>query len=207
MSKTTVIGLTGPTGAGKSAVARRLETAGATVIDADVLARRVVEPGEAALTALVERFSAAILTPDGTLDRARLAKVVFADREAIERLNAIIHPLVQQEMDAQLELCRKNGEQVVVLDVPLLFEAGMQHMGDIVACVTAPQEIQIMRMHSRNGYTREEAMSRIRSQMAVDEKAKRSDVVIDTNCTLDELRTNVEMLYQEWLDAARKENT
>lgn len=202
-----IIALTGGIACGKTTVSQMLAERGAAVIDADQISRGLTAPGGRALPAVRETFGDGVFLEDGTLDRARLAKVVFADREAIERLNAIIHPLVQQEMDAQLELCRKNGEQVVVLDVPLLFEAGMQHMGDIVACVTAPQEIQIMRMHSRNGYTREEAMSRIRSQMAVDEKAKRSDVVIDTNCTLDELRTNVEMLYQEWLDAARKENT
>ena len=202
-----IIALTGGIACGKTTVSQMLAERGAAVIDADQISRGLTAPGGKALPMVREAFGDGVFLEDGTLDRTQLAKVVFADREAIERLNAIIHPLVQREMDAQLELCRKNGEQVVVLDVPLLFEAGMQHMGDIVACVTAPQEIQIMRMHSRNGYTREEAMSRIRSQMAVDEKAKRSDVVIDTNCTLDELRTNVEMLYQEWLDAARKENT
>ena len=107
------------------------------------------------------------------------------------------------QMEAQLETCRKNGAQIVILDVPLLFEANMQHMGDLVACVTAPEDIQIARMKSRNGYSREEALSRIRNQMPVGEKAARSDVVIDTNVPLEQLERNVQRLYQGWM--ARKE--
>ena len=201
-----IIALTGGIACGKTTVSQMLTEMGAAVIDADLISRGLTAPGGRALPAVRKAFGNGVFLEDGTLDRAALSRVVFADKEAIERLNAIIHPLVKQEMDEQLEACRKNGVQVVVLDVPLLFEAGMQHMGDIVACVTAPQEIQIMRKHSRNGYTREEAMSRIRNQMPVEEKAGRSDVVIDTNCTLQELRTKVETLYQGWADAARKEN-
>ena len=100
----------------------------------------------------------------------------------------------------------QNGRRSRCIDVPLLFEAGMQGMGDIVVCVTAPEEVQIARLHSRNGYTREEALSRIRNQMPVEEKAHLSDVVIDTNCTLAELAQKVETLYQGWADAARKEH-
>lgn len=201
-----IIALTGGIACGKTTVSGMLAEMGASVIDADQISRSLTAPGGRALPMVREAFGDGVFLPDGMLDRAQLAKVVFADRAAVERLNGIIHPLVKLEMDEQLEACRKNGAGVVVLDVPLLFEAGMQHMGDVVACVAAPQEIQIARMHSRNGYTREEAMSRIRNQMPVDEKAKRSDVVIDTNCTLEELRTKVEMLYQGWADAARKEN-
>ena len=201
-----IIALTGGIACGKSTVAGMLAEMGASVIDADQISRSLTAPGGKALPMVREAFGEKVFFPDGTLDRAALSSMVFADRESIARLNGIIHPLVKLEMDAQLDRCRKSGEQVVVLDVPLLFEAGMQHMGDVVACVAAPQEIQIARMHSRNGYTREEAMSRIRNQMPVDEKAKRSDVVIDTSCTLEELRTKVEMLYQGWADAARKEN-
>ena len=106
-------------------------------------------------------------------------------------------------MEYQLAECRKQGAQVVVLDVPLLFEAGMQHMGDWTVCVTAPEDVQIARMASRNGYTREEAISRIRNQMPVAEKARLSDIVIDTDKPLPELQKDVESLYQSWI--ARKE--
>ena len=106
-------------------------------------------------------------------------------------------------MENQLAECRKQGARVVVLDVPLLFEANMQHMGDLVACVTAPQEVQIARMQSRNGYTREEAFSRIRNQMPVSEKARLSDIVIVTDKPLPALQKDVERLYQGW--TARKE--
>ena len=110
---------------------------------------------------------------------------------------------MKQHMENQLMQCRKQGAQIVVLDVPLLFEANMQHMGDLVACVTAPEEVQIARMATRNGYTREEALSRIRNQMPVCEKARLSDVVIDTDKPLPRLEQDVEILYQSWI--ARKE--
>ena len=123
-----IIALTGGIACGKTTVSQMLAEMGAAVIDADQISRSLTAPGGKALPMVREAFGDGVFLEDGTLDRAQLAKVVFADREAIERLNAIIHPLVQREMDAQLELCRKNGEQVVVLDVPLLFEAGM-HKG------------------------------------------------------------------------------
>jgi len=200
------IALTGGIACGKSTVSGMLAALGAAVIDADQISRALTAPGGAALKDVRLAFGEKVFHADGTLDRAALSAVVFADEQAIRTLNGIIHPMVRQQMEEQMDECRKNGALVVILDVPLLFEAGMQGMGDIVACVVAPQEVQIARMHSRNAYTREEALSRIRNQMPVEEKARLSDVVIDTNCTLDELQKAVEALYQGWAEAARKEN-
>lgn len=197
------IALTGGIACGKSTVSGMLAALGASIIDADQISRALTAPNGLALPAIRETFGSSVFHADGTLDRPALSALVFADKAAIAKLNAIIHPLVKQQMDEQLAVCRKNGAPVVVLDVPLLFEANMQHMGDLVACVTAPEKEQIARMHSRNGYTREEALSRIRNQMPVSEKARLSDIVIDTNRPLPELQKDVETLYQGW--TARKE--
>ena len=197
------IALTGGIACGKSTVSGILAALGASIIDADQISRALTAPGGDALPAVRETFGDAVFHADGTLNRPALSALVFADKSAIEKLNGIIHPLVKLHMENQLSECRKNGAQVVVLDVPLLFEANMQHMGDLVACVTAPEEVQITRMASRNGYSREEALSRIRNQMPVSEKAARSDVVIDTNKPLGELQKDMENLYQSWI--ARKE--
>jgi len=197
------IALTGGIACGKSTVSAMLAQLGASIIDADQISRSLTAPGGLALPAIRQAFGDGVFHADGTLNRPALSAVVFSNAQAIQQLNAITHPLVQQQMEAQLETCRKNGVQIVILDVPLLFEANMQHMGDLVACVTAPEDIQIARMKSRNGYSREEALSRIRSQMPVGEKAARSDVVIDTNVPLEQLERNVQRLYQGWM--ARKE--
>ena len=197
------IALTGGIACGKSTVSAMLAQLGASIIDADQISRSLTAPGGPALPAIRQAFGDGVFHADGTLNRPALSAVVFSNAQAIQQLNAITHPLVQQQMEKQLETCRKNGAQIVILDVPLLFEANMQHMGDLVACVTAPEDIQIARMKSRNGYSREEALSRIRNQMPVGEKAARSDVVIDTNVPLEQLERNVQRLYQGW--TARKE--
>lgn len=192
------IALTGGIACGKSTVSGMLSLLGASIIDADQISRSLTAPGGAALPAIRQAFGDSVFHADGTLDRPALSAVVFADKAAIEKLNAITHPLVKQEMETQLDHCRKQGAPLVVLDVPLLFEANMQHMGDLVACVTAPEEVQIDRMRTRNGFTREEALSRIRNQMPVCEKARLSDIVIDTNKPLEQLQKEVEQLYLSW---------
>lgn len=179
MNKTTVIGLTGPTGAGKSAVACRLAAVGATVIDADVLARRVVEPGEAALTQLVERFSEAILAPDGTLDRAALAKIAFASEDATADLNAIVHPAVIERMSADLEEAKRRGVRIVVLDVPLLFQAGLETLCDLTVAVTAPDAVRKERICRRDTLTEEAAAARMNAQPPAEYYTSRADHVID----------------------------
>lgn len=194
-----VIALTGGIACGKSTVAAMLRELGAFIVDADEISRSLTAPGGRALGELRAHFGDGIFAPDGTLDRAALGKLVFSDEEKRRELNAILHPLIRQEMQHQAQQGMESGAKAVVLDVPLLFEANMQDMADIVACVHAPEEIQIRRMFSRNGYTREEAVSRIRSQMPVMEKLRLSDLGIDTNVSLDELRETVRSLYESWV--------
>jgi len=196
-----IIGLTGGIACGKSTVAQMLRSFGAAIIDADAISRSHTAPGGRALPLIREAFGDRVFAPDGSLDRAALSAVVFSNEASRRRLNAITHPLIQQEMEEQMAQCRKDGVKVVVLDVPLLFEAGMERMADVTACVFCPEEVQISRMASRNRYTREEALSRIRSQWPVSQKCALSDVVIDTDKPLDELERAVRALYDSWMAA------
>ena len=200
------IALTGGIACGKTTVSAMLRSLGASVIDADEISRSLTAANGPALPAIREAFGEAVFHPDGTLNRPALSAAVFGNDEALKKLNAITHPLVEREMLAQLNVCREAGAQIVVLDVPLLFEANMQHMGDLTACVIVPEEVQIARLYTRNGFDRETALSRIRSQMPVSEKAARSDVVINADQPLEMLEQMVRTLYEGWLLAARKEN-
>ena len=200
------IALTGGIACGKSTVAAMLADLGAAVIDADAISRALTAEGGKALSMIREAFGPEVFHADGTLNRPALSGVVFENPGALETLNAITHPLIQQEMEAQLSACRKAECEIVILDVPLLFEANMQHLGDLTACAYCPEETQIARMKTRNGFTREEALSRIRNQMPVSEKAALSDVVIPTDMPLETLEIAVRKLYEGWLAAARKEN-
>ncbi|MBQ7868436.1 MAG: dephospho-CoA kinase [Clostridia bacterium] len=193
-----IVGLTGGIACGKSTVAQMLQECGAFIVDADAISRSLTAPGGAGLAPVRQAFGDAVFAPDGTLDRAALAKIVFASDEKRAQLNAVLHPLIRQEMLDQTALGQKQGAKVVVLDVPLLFEAGMQDMADLTVCVYAPQQVQIDRMASRNGYTREEALSRILSQMPVDEKRRLSDFDLNTDQPLDRLRLEVRRLYDSW---------
>lgn len=198
--------LTGGIACGKSTVSAMLRTLGASIIDADEISRSLTAEGGAALPAIRETFGDQVFHADGTLSRPALSKAVFGNPDNLAKLNAITHPLIRREMLRQLDICRETGAEIVILDVPLLFEANMQHMGDLVACVTAPEEVQIARLFSRNGFDRETALARIRSQMPVAEKAARSDVIINADQPLADLEQTVRKLYEGWLAAARKEN-
>lgn len=159
-----VIGLTGPTGAGKGAVAETWQNLGAYVIDTDQLARRVVEPGTACLQLLVETFSPAILQADGTLNRAELANRAFATAETAEWLNSITHPAILELTKAMLTEAAENGYSAAVVDAPLLFEAGFDALCDAVATVIAPNELRLERIIQRDGISAEAASSRMSAQ-------------------------------------------
>lgn len=195
------IALTGGIACGKSTVAAMLRDLGAAIVDADAISRSHTAAGGKALPHLREAFGDGIFEPDGTLNRAALSAIVFSDEHKRAQLNAITHPLIRRQMEEEAECCRKSGAPLVVLDVPLLFEAGMQHMAQLVACVSCPEEVQIDRMRTRNGYTREEALGRIRSQWPLEKKLALSDVVIDTDMPLPELAAQVERLYRSWTQA------
>jgi len=197
-----VIALTGGIACGKSTVAGMLRELGAVIVDADEISRSLTAPGGKALPMLREAFGDGIFAGDGTLDRAALAKIVFSDEARREKLNDLLHPMIRAEMSRQAKEGMESGAKAVVLDVPLLFEANMQDMAQTVVCVCAPEEIQIARMASRNGYSRQEALSRIRSQMPLGDKMRLSDVTLDTNKSLDDLRQDVRRLFESWLSDA-----
>lgn len=176
------IGLTGGIATGKSTVSALLVSKGALLVDADVIAREVMLPGHPVLAAAVEHFGQAILLPDGTLDRRRLGDIVFHDPAERKALNDITHPAIRQEIREQMQTFeREHPDRLVVVDIPLLFESGLEAMFEQVLLVYAPFEVQVERLMERNRLTKDEAVARIRSQMDIEEKKKRADVVIDNS--------------------------
>jgi dephospho-CoA kinase len=194
-----LIGLTGGIATGKSTAARFFAEGGARVIDADQLARRVVEPGRPALGEIREAFGAGVLRSDGSLDREALAAVVFADAGARSRLNAIVHPRVAEEADRVIRDVREaDPEALVVYDVPLLFECAMQGRFDAVVVVYVPRSEQLARLRVRDGLSREEAERRLGSQLDIEEKARRADWILDNCGSPEDLRRQVESLIRRW---------
>ena len=158
-----VVGVTGPSGAGKGLVVKRFAAHGFCVIDADRVAREVVRPGEATLIRLTEAFGGEILLPDGTLNRRGLAAIAFASRENTDRLNAIMHGEIRRRMLARADACRAAHINVI-FDAPQLFEAGMEDACDCCVAVTAPLEIRVKRLTDRDGLTEQEIRRRVARQ-------------------------------------------
>lgn len=176
------IGLTGGIATGKSTVAALLKEKGAVIIDADIIARELVEPGRPAWQEIVDWLGRDILHLDGSINRERLGALVFSDEPARRKLNAILHPRVGQEMALRAEAARAaNPQTVLVYDVPLLIEAGMQQAVDQVLLVYSSHKTQLRRLLVRDNLTREEALKRIRSQMPIEEKKKYAHAVIDNS--------------------------
>lgn len=192
------IGLTGGIGAGKSTAATRFGELGARVIDHDVLARRVVEPGSAALADIVGEFGDRVVT-DGQLDRVALAGVVFADDHAREKLNDIIHPYIFAAADAADRQARNEGVDVVVHDIPLLVETGQGGHFDMVVCIEAPVDVRVTRLESNRGFTRSQALQRVGSQATDADRALACDIQLDGGGTTEYLRAQVDWFWNEHL--------
>jgi dephospho-CoA kinase len=190
-----LVGLTGNIGSGKSTVARMLSERGATIIDADVLARRAVELGTPAYTKIVARWGRAVLSPDGHLDRAALRRVVFADQGQLEELNEIVHPEVERLRDRLVEQARARGDRIVVCDIPLLFEKGMADRFDRILLVDAPRPIRLERLLQDRGLQTTEAMEIIAAQMPAELKRARADHIIENGGTLTQLERRVQDLW------------
>ena len=175
-----LVGLTGGVATGKSTVAKMFKQCGAVVIDADELARDVVRPGKPAWREIVSTFGKAVLNPDRTINRQALGAIVFGNRAKLRRLERIIHPRVAREQ-ARLtkQSARRNPDAIVIYDVPLLFEAGVDKRVDNIIVVTADRDTQIARLKKRNGLTRAEAIRRINSQMPLGKKIQRADHVLN----------------------------
>ncbi len=190
------VGLTGGIACGKSAVSQELRSLGVPVIDADELARRVVEPGQPAFDEILSRFGEGVLAPDGCLDRAALGRVVFDDPEKRSELEAITHPRIALEAARDLARFAEAGEKVAVYEVPLLFEVGLESFFDVVVVVAATRDAQIRRLWEREGLDAAEASARLNAQMPTEEKVARADEVVHNNGALDELRGLVRDLHE-----------
>ncbi|MEW6624370.1 MAG: dephospho-CoA kinase [Bacillota bacterium] len=190
-----VIGLTGGIASGKTTVASILDRLGARVIDADLIAKEIVEPGKPALQDIIKYFGKDVLLPDGRLNREYLGDLIFGNPEDREKINSITHPRIIKEVEDRLEKCRQEGIKVVILDVPLLLETGMDDMVDEVWLAAVDEMTQVKRIIARDKLSKEQAMQRIASQMPLKEKIKRADKVIDTGCSKSSLETRVKKLY------------
>ena len=191
-----VIGLTGGIGSGKSTVSQFLAGLGAPIIDADKIGHEVFKPNTEAWREVVAAFGKQIITANSTIDRKKLGTIVFGNPEARARLNQIMHPRIYDVVKAQLEEYQRQGAAVVVLEAPLLLEAGWTSLVDEVWVTIASEDTVLKRLRERTGLSEPESRIRIRSQLATEKRIRQADVVIDTDCNLDELKAKVRKLWQ-----------
>jgi len=191
-----LVGLTGNIASGKSTVARLLAAHGATIIDADALARRAVEPGSPALRAIVARWGNALLLDDGTLDRAALRRIVFANPAELEALNAMVHPEVRRLRDEDVAAARARDDRLVVCDIPLLYEQDMEREFARVILVHAPEDVRLERLMRDRGLSRDDAMLMIVAQMPAELKRARADLVVENASTLEALEARVNEVWR-----------
>ena len=193
-----IIGLTGGIACGKSTVSAELRKRGAAIIDADALAHELSQPHQPIYNAYVERFGREIVTADGTLDRAAVARRVFADPAVRAEVEAIAHPIIRRAAEERLRAARDENKRAAVLDVPLLFEAGWDALADETWVVALPREEQLARLLARDmSMDAGEARARIAAQMPLAEKCARADVVIDNSGTVEEIREYIGKLWKE----------
>jgi dephospho-CoA kinase len=200
-----VIGLTGGIASGKSTVAGFLKELGAVIIDADKVGHEAFEPNTQSWREVVDAFGKEVLTPDGQVDRQKLGQIVFSDPEKLTRLNQIVHPRIYTLVKARLEDYRQKGVKLVVLELPLLVEvplsvkAGQPTLSDEldeVWVASAPEAVVLQRLKGKSGLSESEARARIHSQLPSKERLKHADVVIDSDCSLAELRGKVKKLWR-----------
>jgi dephospho-CoA kinase len=191
-----IVGLTGNIGSGKSTVAQMIARRGVTVIDADTLARDAVAPGSSALQRIVDRWGRGILAQDGTLDRAALRARVFGHLVELDALNTIMHPEIGRRRDALIADARLRGENVVLCDIPLLFEAQLDRVVDTVILVDAPRETRLERLITKRGLARSVAEAIMATQLSSEHRRELADFVIDNDATLDDLEARVAEVWR-----------
>ncbi len=189
-----LIGLTGGVGSGKSTVATMLRDLGAVVVDADEATHAVYEPGTPGFEAVIREFGDYYVR-DGRIDRQRLGELVFKDAASRRRLNAIVHPLVREWMAARTVEAAERGAEIVVQDVPLLFENGLERLYSSVVLVYVPEAMQLERLVQGRGFTAERARAVIATQVPIEEKRRRAHHVIDNSGTTEQTRADVEHLW------------
>ncbi len=195
-----IIGLTGGIASGKSTVAKMLVEKGAYLLDADQIAKDVVQPDLPAWREIVDWLGESILLPDRSIDRAMLARLVFSDGQMREKLNKIIHPRVAERLAAQTEeISSSNPHAVIVYDIPLLIEAGMQNMVELVILVYVPKDVQLERLQERDNLSRIDAEGRLKAQMPLEDKKDQAMVIIDNTGTISETAAQVEQFWNKYI--------
>jgi dephospho-CoA kinase len=190
-----VIGLTGGIGTGKSTVAKFLAEMGAVILDADKVGHEVLKPGTQGWQEVVAAFGNQILNPDGTINRLRLGEIVFESTDSLHQLNRITHTRIHDLVKSQIEEYRRQGVAVLILEAPLLLEANWTSIVDEVWVTVSSEPTVLKRLRERTGLSQTESLARIRSQLSAEERTKRADVVINTDCKLNELRDRVIELW------------
>ena len=190
-----LIGLTGNIASGKSEVARMLAERGATIIDADELAREAVRPETQALRDIVKRWGTEVVKQDGSLDREALRRIVFADQSELDALNRIVHPGVTRLRDREVALAKERGDPIVVCVIPLLFERNLVDEFDAIVLVDAPRPVRLERLVTTRGLEETEAMNMIAAQMPAELKQARADYCLENNGSLDDLERDVDALW------------
>ena len=198
--ETVVIGLTGGIACGKSTVARMLKNKGAVVIDADGEARNLMEAGSPTWKDVVAEFGPEILLPDNSIDRQYLGKLVFGDENARARLNSLTHPRLIELIAEKIQMLKEQGYSAIVLDAPLLFEAGAEQLVDFTWVVAVDEQIQLERLLARDSITMSQARQRIDAQMPLAEKKARGDVVIDNSGSCQETLESVNTLWDQYVE-------
>jgi dephospho-CoA kinase len=196
-----VLGLTGGIGSGKSMVAQMFAQLGAALIDADQLAREVVEPGQPALREIAAAFGPDVLLPDGRLDRPKLAQIIFANPVERAKLDAITHPRIRERMEVQIK-ARRSGPGVLIVDIPLLYENKRTSSVEKVIVVWVDPQTQLRRIQDRDGLSAEAARQRVAAQMPLEAKRARADHVIDNTGSPQETQRQVEAIYHLYAPAA-----
>nr|VDG63757.1 dephospho-CoA kinase [Streptococcus thermophilus] len=197
------IGLTGGIGSGKSTVAAMLAETGIRVVDADKIAREIMEPGSPVLDRVAAEFGADLIGADGVLDRAELARRAFKDKESTQRLNAITHPAIRAESNRQFEQAAANGEESAVYDMPLLVELGLDKDMDITVVVDVDAEERVRRLVSSRGLDEDDARARIAQQIDDETRRDAADIVIDNNGDLSDLSAQVRELIAQLIPNAQ----
>ena len=193
-----IIGLTGSIASGKSTVSQMLKELGYPVVDADLVARQVVEPGTETLNSIEQAFGAEVIRADGSMDREKVGSIIFNDPASRKKLNDIIHPAIRREMLRQRQAFLDDGYETVIMDIPLLFESKLQHMVDKILVVSVSEQEQLKRLMERNGLAEQQAKARIASQLPISVKEQGADEVLDNNGSLDHTKHQLMRILANW---------
>ncbi|MDK4229304.1 dephospho-CoA kinase [Corynebacterium pseudodiphtheriticum] len=186
-----IIGLTGGIGSGKSTVARSLQEHGFPIVDADLIAREIVEPGQPALAELTKEFGADILNADGSLDRGLLASRAFTNKDTTQRLNNITHPRINQRTQELFDEARENGAEAVIYDMPLLIDKGLHKDMDATIVVHAAEHVRLERLTTKRGLDADDVRRRINAQIDDETRKQHADILLDNNGTEEDLTQQI----------------